>query len=435
MHSKLILRNLRAVGTAVRCFQSSCASSSAQLNLETQNDSRNSSAPVFPVDFTSKLQVTTERDVPKIPIYQVLGSDGRLIDSDQRIDVDEETTVKMYEAMMRQNILDGILYQAQRQGRISFYMTSFGEEGVAVGSASALESTDLVYGQYREAGVLMWRGFTLSDFINQCYSNDEDLGRGRQMPIHYGSRKLNFITLSSPLATQVPQAVGSAYAFKLAKNGRCVIAYFGEGAASEGDTHAAFNFAATLQCPVILFCRNNGYAISTPSREQYRGDAIAGRAVGYGLAAVRVDGNDIFAVRNATKYARDYCMSNNIGVVIEAMTYRVGHHSTSDDSSAYRSKEEVEDWDKSYNPITRLRLFMEHSNWWNEEKEKLLAKQIKADVLKAVAEAEKKLKPEISELFTDVYYEMPDHLMEQSAYLADHLKKYGEHYPLDNYKK
>merc|ERR1712183_195683 len=203
---------------------------------------------------------------------------------------------------------------------------------------------DLVYGQYREAGVLVYRGFTLEEFMDQCYSNNADGGRGKQMPVHYGSKRLNFVTISSPLATQLPQAVGTAYAFKRAQNGLVVICYFGEGAASEGDAHAAFNFAATLNCPVIFFCRNNGYAISTPVKDQYRGDGIAGRGPSYGMPAIRCDGNDLFAVYNATKRARDIAVTLKRPVMLEAMTYRVGHHSTSDDSSVYRSKEEVDYW-------------------------------------------------------------------------------------------
>src|SRR5262249_18292371 len=152
-----------------------------------------------------------------------------------------------------------------------------------IGSASALHSDDMVYAQYREAGVLMWRGFTLDDFAHQCFSTTHDAGKGRQMPVHYGSRKLNFQTISSPLCTQLPQAAGAAYALKREGSRNCVICYFGEGAASEGDFHVALNMAATLGCPVIFFCRNNGYAISTPSREQYRGDGIAARGIAYGI--------------------------------------------------------------------------------------------------------------------------------------------------------
>lgn len=176
--------------------------------------------------------------------------------------------------MLTLSIMDGILYDAQRQGRISFYMTNYGEEASHVGSAAALHPDDVVFGQYREAGVLLHRGYTLDEFMNQCYGNKLDEGKGRQMPVHYGSVKLNFQTISSPLGTQIPQAVGAAYALKRAKKNNIAICYFGDGAASEGDCHAAMNMAATTEAPVIFFCRNNGYAISTPTSEQYRGDGI-----------------------------------------------------------------------------------------------------------------------------------------------------------------
>lgn len=199
---------------------------------------------------------------------------GNIIIPEHEPKFSEETVVKMYKSMTLLGVMDKILYESQRQGervttifvlsycynffvgRISFYMTNYGEEAAHVGSAAALDISDIVYAQYREAGVLLWRGFSLQEFVDQCYGNKDDLGKGKQMPIHYGSKKLNFVTISSPLTVQMPQAVGSAYALK-GKN-RVVICYFGDGAASEGDAHAAFNFAATLECPVIFFCRNNG---------------------------------------------------------------------------------------------------------------------------------------------------------------------------------
>ncbi|XP_062482052.1 2-oxoisovalerate dehydrogenase subunit alpha, mitochondrial [Pezoporus occidentalis] len=186
----------------------------------------------------------------------------------------KELVLKLYKTMTLLNTMDRILYESQRQGRISFYMTNYGEEGTHVGSAAALDDTDLVFGQYREAGVLLYRGYPLDLFMAQCYGNSRDPGKGRQMPVHYGCRERHFVTISSPLATQIPQAVGAAYAIKRADANRAVVCYFGEGAASEGDAHAGFNFAATLECPIVFFCRNNGYAISTPTAEQYRGDGI-----------------------------------------------------------------------------------------------------------------------------------------------------------------
>lgn len=151
------------------------------------------------------------------------------------------------------NTMDRILYESQRQGRISFYMTAYGEEGTHFGSAAALHDNDMVFSQYREAGVLMYRGFTMQQFVSQCYGNVDDIGKGRQMPVHYGSPDHNYVTISSTLATQMPNAVGFAYAMKRQRSDRAVICYFGEGASSEGDAHAAFNFAATLDCPIIFF--------------------------------------------------------------------------------------------------------------------------------------------------------------------------------------
>ena len=156
------------------------------------------------------------------------------------------------------------------------------------------------------------------------------------MPVHYGSKDLHFQTISSPLTTQLPQASGSGYAFRLDGEDRVAMCYFGDGAASEGDFHAALNFAATLKSQTIFFCRNNGYAISTPVSDQYKGDGIVSRGPGYGIHSIRIDGNDLFAVYQATKEARELCVSKQVPVLIEAMTYRVGHHSTSDDSTRYR---------------------------------------------------------------------------------------------------
>ena len=181
-------------------------------------------------------------------------------------------------------------------------MQSAGEEGVVIGSAAGLKPQDVIFAQYREVGALLWRGFTVQQCADQCFSNISDLGKGRQMPVHYGTKELNFQTVSSPLTTQLPQAAGAAYALKLDKNNDAIaFCYFGEGAASEGDFHAALNFAATTQVPAVYFCRNNGYAISTPTKDQYRGDGIISRAAGYGMYAIRVDGNDAFAVKKTVE--------------------------------------------------------------------------------------------------------------------------------------
>ena len=270
--------------------------------------------------------------------------------------------------------------------------------------------------------------------MNQCYSNALDYGKGRQMPVHYGSRALNFQTISSPLGTQLPQATGSAYALKMAKKDACVICFFGEGAASEGDFHAALNMAATTEAPVVFFCRNNGYAISTPAKEQYRGDGIASRGHGYGIDTIRVDGNDILAVYNAVKEARRLAVEESRPTLVEALTYRVGHHSTSDDSSAYRSKQEVAGWKDKESPINRFRKYLEAKQLWNAQEDEKYRKDARARVLKAFAAAEKIKKPPVEELFNDVYDVLPNHLVEQKAELDRLLKEYPNHYDVSAFE-
>lgn len=405
--------------------------------IDTEHTRSNSVDVQFPGahgPWTMKPKLTFPEDVSAVPIYRVMDNEGHIEDASQDPKLSREIVTKMFRDMVLLNTMDKILYESQRQGRISFYMTNFGEEASHIGSAAALEAEDVIYGQYREAGVLLWRGFTISDFINQCFGNMEDEGKGRQMPVHYGSKKLNFVTISSPLATQIPQAVGAAYALKRRPNNKaCVVTYFGEGAASEGDTHAAFNFAATLDCPVMLFCRNNGFAISTPSSEQYKGDGIAGRAAGYGIATIRVDGTDVFAVYNAIKVAREYVLKNNKPIVFEAMAYRISHHSTSDDSTAYRSAEEIEVWNTTRHPITKLKNFMNGRGWFDETVENEYVKSVRKQILSQIALSEKTPKPNWREMFADVYHDVPKHLQEQQKQMEDHLAKHKQHYPMNSF--
>jgi 2-oxoisovalerate dehydrogenase E1 component alpha subunit len=300
---------------------------------------------------------------------------------------------------------------------------------------------DVIFAQYRETGVFQYRGFTLDDFMAQLFANKNDNGKGKNMPVHYGSSKLNIHPISSPLATQLPQAAGAAYALKMQKlldsstPDRVVACYFGEGAASEGDFHAALNIAATRSCPIIFFCRNNGFAISTPTLEQYRGDGIASRGIGYGIETIRVDGNDIWAVREVTKEARRRALSDGgKPVLIEAMSYRVSHHSTSDDSFAYRAKVEVEDWKRRDNPITRMRKYLETRGWWNDEKESTTRIAIRKSVLSSFSQAEKEKKPSLQEMFLDVYEQPTEELQSQMKELKDIVETYPEEYDLSDFQ-
>jgi len=365
------------------------------------------------------------------------------VDKDRRPpDISNAELLRLYADMVFVSVMDIIMFDAQRQGKISFYMVSAGEEGIAVGSASSLSPNDPVFTQYREHGVFRYRGFTADDFMAQLFATTKDPGKGRNMPIHYGSRKYNLHTISSPLATQIPQASGAAYAVKMQNmqnptdEQRVVACYFGEGAASEGDFHAALNIAATRSCPVLFICRNNGYAISTPTLDQYKGDGIASRGVGYGIDTIRVDGNDILAMREVTRRARALALQDGgRPVLIEAMSYRVSHHSTSDDSFAYRAKVEVEDWKRRDNPITRLRKYMENRGIWDEEKERVLRSELRKDVLEAYRRAEKEKHPPISSMMEDVYETPTEEQREQMEKLKSLIERYPDEYDVSGFER
>ncbi|KAH1181047.1 hypothetical protein KIL84_001981 [Mauremys mutica] len=193
--------------------------------------------PQFPgasADFVDKLDFIQPNVISGIPIYRVMDRQGQIINPDEDPQLSQEQVLKFYKTMTLLNTMDRILYESQRQGRISFYMTNYGEEGTHVGSAAALDDADLVFGQYREAGVLMYRGYPLDLFMAQCYGNASDTGKGRQMPVHYGCRDRHFVTISSPLATQIPQAVGAAYAFKRDNASRAVICLLRGGRGQRG---------------------------------------------------------------------------------------------------------------------------------------------------------------------------------------------------------
>lgn len=392
--------------------------------------------------FTTSLSFARATEEDAMPTYRVLNQDGAVVDKDAKApDITDEEAIRLYKDMVTVSVMDVIMFDAQRQGRVSFYMVSAGEEGIAVGSASALSPNDPIFAQYRETGIFQYRGFTMDDFMAQLFATKNDPGKGRNMPVHYGSSKYRIHTISSPLATQIPQSSGAAYAVKMqnAQNPtdeqRVVACYFGEGAASEGDFHAGLNIAATRACPILFICRNNGYAISTPTLEQYRGDGIASRGVGYGIDTIRVDGNDILAVREATRRARELALSDGgKPVLIEAMSYRVSHHSTSDDSFAYRAKVEVEDWKRRDNPITRLRKWMEGKGIWNEEKEKELRSDARKSVLEAYRKAEKEKRPPLSAMMEDVYEELTEEQREQAAKLSDMIERYPNEYDITSFE-
>lgn len=363
-----------------------------------------------------------------IPTFRLLRQDGTLHEGAEAPALARDQALRIYRAMVATRVMDERMMAAQRQGRLSFYMQCTGEEAAVIGAAAALDDADMIMAQYREQGALVYRGFSYDEFMNQLFGNELDYGKGRQMPIHYGSRKLHYMTISSPLATQIPQATGYAYGQKLAGDGHCTIVFFGEGAASEGDFHAALNMAAVHEVPVIFFCRNNGYAISTPSIEQFAADGVAPRAFGYRMHVLRVDGNDVLAVLAATREARRIAVEQNKPVLIEAMTYRLAAHSSSDDPSGYRSRKEEEAW-RDKDPLQRLKHWLVARDWWDDDEEKALQETLRREVLETMKRAEKRPPPPLDSLVTDVYADVTPALQRQLDRLKTHIRLYPEAYP------
>ncbi|XP_076961172.1 2-oxoisovalerate dehydrogenase subunit alpha 2, mitochondrial-like [Bidens hawaiensis] len=417
-------------GTVYGGRQLHTAASISSDQLSTEAPSRQElNFPGGSVKFTSKRIFISGSNEERAHCYRVLNENGELVIDNDLLKITKELAVKMYTNMATLQVIDTIFYEAQRQGRISFYLTTTGEEAINIASAAALSNNDFVFPQYREPGVLLWRGFTLQEFANQLFGNKHDYGKGRQMHVHYGSKKHNYVTVSSPIATQIPQAVGAAYSMKMEKQDSCTITYFGDGSSSEGDFHAGLNFSAVMEVPVIFFCRNNGWAISTPISDQLRGDGIVVRGKAYGIPSIRVDGNDALAVYSAVYEARKMAIENQTPVLIEALTYRVGHHSTSDDSTKYRPVDEIEWWRNDQSPVKRFRKWIENKGWWSNDNESQHRSNIRKELAQAVQNAERTQKPPVADMFNNVYDVSPKNLNEQKESLRKTLKQHAKEYP------
>jgi pyruvate dehydrogenase E1 component subunit alpha len=326
--------------------------------------------------------------------------------------LERQDMIRLYEAMLRIRLLDQRMLMLQRQGRVGFYGTATGEEAAIVGSAYALRPEDWIFPALRQGGAALMRGYPLVEYVAQCMGNVLDATKGRQMPSHYCYRPANFVSWSSCIATQIPHAVGAAWAMKLKGDKAIAIAYMGDGATSESDFHVAMNFAGVFKIPVLFFCQNNQWSISVSLRQQTASESIAIKAEAYGFLGTRVDGNDVVAVYNATREAVDNIRAGKGPHLIEAVTYRMGAHSSSDDPRLYREDAEVEEW-KRKDPITRFLRVLQQQGIWTIEEQERLEERLNAEILAAVEEAEKAGPPPVESLFDDVFSKLPPHLLEQ----------------------
>jgi 2-oxoisovalerate dehydrogenase E1 component alpha subunit len=352
-------------------------------------------------------------------LIRVLGEDNKA-HGPWDPNLDPDTLREMLRIMALVRAFDERMYRGQRQGKTSFYMKCTGEEATSVAAAMALAGDDMVFPSYRQQGILIARGYPLVEMINQIYSNRGDKLKGRQLPIMYSSKPHSFFTISGNLATQTPQAVGWAMASASKHDSRIAATWLGEGSTAEGDFHAACIFATVYNAPVILNVINNQWAISSFSGFAGAERAtFAARGIGYGIASLRVDGNDPLAVFAAERWAANRARSNAGPTLIEHFTYRAEGHSTSDDPSAYRSAHEREEWPLG-DPVMRLKQHLIALGEWSDEQQEAMDLECAEQVKSATKEAEKNgilghgLHHPFHTMFEDVYEDLPWHLEEQA---------------------
>ena len=332
--------------------------------------------------------------------------------------LDPETMRRGLKAMILTRAFDDRMHRAHRQGKTSFYMKCTGEEAIAVAQGMILSREDMGFPTYRQQGLLIARDYPLATMMNQIYSNAEDPIKGRQLPIMYSAKDYGFFTISGNLGTQYVQAVGWGMASAIRGDDKIAITWIGDGSTAESDFHSALTFAAVYRAPVILNIVNNQWAISS-----FQGIAggldttFASKGIGYGLPALRVDGNDFLAVWAATQWAEERARTNQGATIIELFTYRGAPHSTSDDPSRYRPGDEHEKWPLG-DPIARLKQHLIAIGEWSDAQQEETEKEAVEKVRAAAKESEAigtlgQSRPSVKTMFEEVYATEDWRLVEQ----------------------
>ena len=337
------------------------------------------------------------------------GQDGQLLLSDSEV-------VELYRYMVKCRALDETAFKLQRSGRMGTYPQNKGQEAAAIGSGyAAKKGVDWLVPCYRENAALWMHGLPMH-YVLLHWMGDE---RGNQIP-----DGVNMTPLAIPIGTQMLHATGIAWAFKMRKEPRVSITYFGDGATSEGDFHEAMNFASVFKVPCVFFCQNNQWAISVPRESQMASETVAQKAIAYGMPTIQVDGNDLFAVYKASKDAIDRARAGGGPSFIEAVTYRLADHTTADDARRYRDPEEVQAW-AGKDPLIRLRKYLDAKKLWSDAKHAELDEIAKAMVVEVIKAAETIEKPKVTEIFDSMYAALPPELEVQRRTLRTH--SLGQH--------
>ena len=345
---------------------------------------------------------------------QILSEEGTVIDQKKEPSISKNILLKMYETMITVRTIDTKGLRLQRQGRIGFNIPTTGQEATQIGAVAALDDKDWIFPSYREPGMALYRGLPPQEIFDHFYGNANDPQKGRRLPGLFGGdkEKIRFVNPSAPIGTQIIQAAGAAYAAAYLKDNACTIVFFGDGATSSNDFHSGMNFAGVNKAPCIFFCQNNQWAISVPLRKQTAAESIAIKALAYGMPGVQVDGNDILAVYVTVKEALERARRGEGPTLIEAMTYRMGPHTSSDDPTRYRTQEEVEEQRKR-DPIARFEKYLKDKKILTDAQIKKINQDTDEQINACIKKAEETPGVELYTMFTDVYDEMPWFLKEQ----------------------
>lgn len=339
----------------------------------------------------------------KNKMFQVMDDNGKIINPAWMPEIEPEKLVRIYKDMLFARTADLQIVSYQRQGRIYTYPPNYGQEAIAAAAGALIKDHDWMVPAFRELGTMLAKGVTLKEMFLYFMGNEE------------GSnfKNANFtLPISVPIASQLVHAAGIGYAINYNKEKKVVYAFVGDGGTSEGDFHEAVNFAGVWKVPVIFIIQNNQYGISTPTRMQTASENLAVKAVAYGVKGIQVDGNDIFAMYKVIEESAKLCLNGDGPVLIEAVTYRKGAHTTSDDPTKYRTKEEEDAWEEK-DPLKRLRLYLIENGLWSDKEESKIIPQYKEEIDRQFIEAENHPPYPKEDVFRHLYSEMPDDLKEQ----------------------
>ena len=357
--------------------------------------------------------IISKYDPLKKKQFQILDSEGKVVNPDYEPDIDKDTLLHMYRVMLQSRIADIKALQYQRQGRMLTYAPVQGQEAAQVGPMAALEPQDWLAPAFREFAAMLYKGATLEQLYLYWYGNE------------VGSKfddGVKILPVNIPIGSQVNHAAGLAYASNIKQKNEVVITYIGDGGTSHGEFYEGMNFAAVFDVPMITIIQNNQYAISTPRGKATKAETLAQKAIAFGIPGVQVDGNDVLAMYAIVKEAAQRAREGKGPTLIEAYTYRLGPHTTSDDPTIYRSDEEVESWKKK-DPLKRFKAYLINKKLWSEAKDKQLYEELEQLVGETFKQVENSDNPTIDEVFDYTFVNNPSDLIEQKEKYMKYLKQ------------